>query len=114
MLIDGEKLRDTRNFYLTSRKFYDAHPDVIKVFLEELQKAEIWSRDHRQEMAELLTSVTQLDVPTLEVMHEKYDYGLQPITEQVINKQQEVADMWYRLKLIPKKVDVREGFLSPE
>ena len=114
VLIDGGKLRDTGNFYSTTREYAKAHPDVIKVFFEELQKAEIWAREHRQEMAELLTSVTKLAAATLEKMHDKYDYGLRPITEQVIKKQQEVADMWYRLKLLPKQVNVRDGFLTPE
>lgn len=114
VLVDGEKLRDTGNFYSTSRQFFKAHPEVIKVFLEELQKAEIWSKEHRQEMAELISPGIGIDVPTLETMHGKYDFGLRPITEQVINKQQEVADMWYDLKLLPKKVNVKDGFLTPE
>ena len=114
VLTNGEKLRDTGNFYLTSRQFFQAHQDVIKVFLAELQKTELWSKDHPQEMAELLSSSTQLDIPTLKEMHNKYDYGLQHITEKTINKQQQVADLWYSLKLIPKKVNVREQFLTPE
>ncbi|MCC5642799.1 aliphatic sulfonate ABC transporter substrate-binding protein [Nostoc sp. CHAB 5824] len=114
VLADGGKLRDTGNFYSTSRQFYQAHPDVIKVFLEELEKAEIWTKDHPKEVAQLLAPVTQLDPPTLEIMHDKYDYGLLPITEKTITKQQEVADKWYSLGLIPKKVNVRDGFLTPE
>lgn len=114
VLLDGNNLRDTGNFYSTSRQFYEAHPDIIKIFFEELQKAEIWSKNHPQEMAKLLAPVTQLDAPTLEKMHNKYEFGLRPITEQIINKQQEVADLWYNLNLIPKKVNVRDGFLTPE
>ncbi|MEJ6484065.1 aliphatic sulfonate ABC transporter substrate-binding protein [Nostoc punctiforme UO1] len=114
VLADGDKLRDTGNFYSTSRQFYQAHPDVIKVFLEELEKSEIWTKDHPKEVAQLLAPVTQLDPPTLEIMHNKYDYGLLPITEKTITKQQEVADKWYSLGLIPKKVNVRDGFLTPE
>jgi sulfonate transport system substrate-binding protein len=114
VLVDGGNLRDTGNFYSTSRQFYQAHPDVIKVFLEELEKAEIWTKEHPKEVAQLLAPVTQLDPPTLEIMHKKYQYGLQPITEKTIVKQQEVADKWYSLGLIPKKVNVREGFLTPE
>lgn len=79
-----------------------------------MQKAEVWSKGNRKEMAQLLAPVTQLDVPTLEKMHSKYEWGLRPITEQVIKKQQEVADMWYSQKLIPKKVNVKDGFLRPE
>ncbi|MBD2437725.1 aliphatic sulfonate ABC transporter substrate-binding protein [Nostoc sp. FACHB-110] len=114
VLLDGGSLRDTGNFYSTTRDFYQKHPDVIKVFFEELEKAEIWTKEHRAEVAKLLAPVTQLDEPTLEIMHEKYDYGLKPITEQVIAKQQEVADKWFTLGQIPKKVNVREGFLTPE
>ncbi|WP_392535092.1 aliphatic sulfonate ABC transporter substrate-binding protein [Nostoc sp. C117] len=114
VLVDGGELRDTGNFYSTSRQFYQTHPDVIKAFLEELQKAEIWTKDHPKEVAQLLAPVTQLDPPTLEIMHKKYDYGLVSITEKTITKQQEVADKWYSLGLIPKKVDVKVGFLTPE
>ncbi|BBD59626.1 aliphatic sulfonate ABC transporter periplasmic ligand-binding protein [Nostoc sp. HK-01] len=114
VLVDGGNLRDTGNFYSTTKQFYQAHPDVIKAFLEELEKADLWTKEHREEVAQLLAPVTQLDVPTLEIMHAKYDYGLRPITEQVIAKQQEVADKWYSLGQIPKKVNVRDGFLTPE
>ncbi|OKH33242.1 aliphatic sulfonate ABC transporter substrate-binding protein [[Phormidium ambiguum] IAM M-71] len=114
VLLDGSELRDTRNFYTTNRQFYKAHPEAIKIFLEELQKAENWSKNNPQEMAQMLAPVTQLDAPTLEEMHKKYEWGLQPITEEVISKQQEVANKWYNLGLIPKQVNVREGFLSSQ
>jgi sulfonate transport system substrate-binding protein len=110
----GNGLRDTNNFYSTNRKFYQENPEVIKVFLEELHKAQNWSKDNPKEIAKLLAPATQLDAPTLEIMHKKYDFALVPITEKIINKQQEVADKWYRLGLIPKKVNVRDGFLTPE
>ncbi|MBD2446500.1 aliphatic sulfonate ABC transporter substrate-binding protein [Nostoc sp. FACHB-152] len=110
----GNGLRDTNNFYSTNRKFYQENPEVIKVFLEELNKAQNWSKNHPKELAQLLAQTTQLDAPTLEIMHGKYDFALVPITDQIINKQQEVADKWYNLGLIPKKVNVRDGFLTPE
>lgn len=114
VLIDGTNIRDTGNFYTTTSQFYKDNPEVIKAFLEELQKAEIWGKEHPKEIAQLLAPATQVDAPTLEKMHSKYDWDLRPITEQVIKKQQEVADKWYSLELIPKKVNVREGFLTPE
>ncbi|KAB8314824.1 aliphatic sulfonate ABC transporter substrate-binding protein [Tolypothrix campylonemoides VB511288] len=113
VLIDGANLRDTGNFYSTTRQFYQQHPEVIKLFLEELQKAEIWGKSNSKEVAQLLNSATQIDAPTLEKMHSKYDWDLRPITDKVIKKQQEVADKWYSLGLIPKKVNVRDGFLTP-
>ncbi|MBD2565187.1 MULTISPECIES: aliphatic sulfonate ABC transporter substrate-binding protein [Nostoc] len=110
----GNGLRDTNNFFSTNRKFYEENREVIKVVLEELQKAQNWAKNNPKELSQLLSGTTQLDPPTLEIMHKKYDFTLIPITEKIINKQQEVADKWYSLGLIPKKVNVRDGFLTPE
>jgi sulfonate transport system substrate-binding protein len=114
VLTDGEQLRDTGNFYTTSRAFADAHPEVLKIFLEELQKVELWSKAHPKEMCELLASSLFIDVPTLEIMHGKYEFGVRPVTEASIVKQQEVADMWQKLGFLPAKVDVRTGFLPAD
>jgi sulfonate transport system substrate-binding protein len=112
VLVDGGKLRDTGNFYTTTRGFVDAHSDVLQIFLRDLQQAEAWSTAHPQEMAELLAPSLLIDVPTLLEMHKKYEFGVVPITAPVIEKQQQVADLWFRLGFLPAKVDVRTGFLS--
>jgi sulfonate transport system substrate-binding protein len=114
VLLDGEGLRDTGNFYTTTRAFVDAHSDVLRVFLAELERCEVWSREHPREMAELLTPFLQIDVPTLLQMHQKYTFGVLPITEAVEARQQAVADLWFRLGFLPQKLNVRAGFLSPE
>lgn len=87
---------------------------MIKVFFEELQKTEDWVRDHRQEITELLSPVTQLEPAVLETIYDKTEWGVKPITEEIIERQQRVADKWLSLNLIPNKVDVRGGFLTPE
>ncbi len=113
-MIDGEKLRDTRNFYTTTRKYYEGNKDAIKLFFEELEKADAWVKANPKEVAALLTDVTKVDAPILEKMHAKYEYGLRPITEDVIKEQEKVAEFWFKYKLIPNKPDVRTGFLKPE
>ncbi len=42
----GNGLRDTNNFFSTNRKFYEENREVIKVFLEEVQKAQNWSKNN--------------------------------------------------------------------
>lgn len=113
VLLDGEHLRDSCNFLTTTRRFAGEHPDVLAAFLAALQEEEAWSRDHPLEMAALLAPSLMIDVPTLLEMHGKYSYGLLPITPAVIDKQQEVADLWLRLGFLPARVDVRASFPSP-
>lgn len=114
VLLDGEKLRDTRNYYTTTRKFYEGNKDAIKLFFEELEKADAWVKANPKEVATLLAGVTKIEPNILEKMHSKYEYGLRPITEDIIKEQEKVAEFWFRLKLIPNKPDVRAGFLKPE
>lgn len=113
VLFDGESLRDSCNFLTTTRQFATDHPDVLASFLAALQQAEAWSRDNPREMADLLAGSLMIDAPTLLEMHGKYTYGLWPITPAWVDKQQEVADLWATLGLLPQKVDVRSVFLAP-
>lgn len=113
VLLDGEQLRDSCNFLTTTRRFASEHPDVLRAFLTALSEEEAWSREHPREMAELLAPSLMIDVPTLLDMHAKYTYGLLPITPALIDKQQEVADLWSRLGFLPGRVDVRSSFASP-
>ena len=114
VLVDGGQLRDTANFFTTRREFLGQHRDALQIFLRELQQAEAWSSAHPREMAELLTQDLLLDIPTLLEMHAKYDFGVLPIDEAVIERQQRVADLWNELGFLPGRVDVRRGFLKPE
>lgn len=114
LLDGGNGLRDTTNFYSTRREFLEQHPDVLKVFFEQLQESENWVKANRKEVTELLSPVTNLEPEILETIYDKTQWGVKPITEEIINKQQQVADLWYSLQLIPKKVNVRDGFLTPE
>lgn len=111
-LFDGEGLRDSGDFYTTHRSFYERGGEILKVFFKELRKAETWSEAHPREMAELLSADLMIDVPTLLEMHQKYTFGVFSITPSTIEKQQAVADLYYSLKFLPKKVDVKAGFLS--
>ena len=114
VLLDGETLRDTTNFYSVNRAFFEKHRDALKIFLRELQGASRWSRAHPKEMAELLTNILLIDVPTLLEVHAKYDFGVLPLDEATVAQQQRVADLWYALGFLPVKVDVRRGMLPLE
>ncbi|MGI0491391.1 aliphatic sulfonate ABC transporter substrate-binding protein [Alkalinema pantanalense CENA528] len=114
VLESGEKYADTRNFYSTSRKFYEDNPELIRIFFTELQKSEEWLKTHPKEAAQILAPITKLEPNILEKMHAKLTFGVRGIDEDVIKKQEELAQLWFDLKQIPNVPKVREGFLKPE
>jgi sulfonate transport system substrate-binding protein len=43
---------------------------------------------------------------------QRYSYGVKPITQAVLEEQQKIADLFANLRLIPKKINVRDAVLT--
>lgn len=114
VLIDGKGINKQGGYYLASRKFATENPETIKAMLEEIKKLEDWSTQHRDEVAEVLSPVLGIDLETMKKATYRKTFGVVPINQNLIAEQQKVADTFYKLKLIPKQLDVKEAFLTPE
>ncbi|WP_460201298.1 aliphatic sulfonate ABC transporter substrate-binding protein [Scytonema sp. NUACC21] len=114
VLIDGSNVNKQGGYYLASRKFADENQETIRAILEEIQQLEEWSDKNRDAVAETLSPVLGIDLDTMKKATNRKRFGVVPITEELIATQQKVADTFYNLKLIPKKIDVKEAMLKPE
>ena len=112
ILADGTDVVANHEFYLAARPFAEQHPEVIDILLEEAGQIDAWAKDHPRELAELLSPQLGIDVASLELAAKRRSYGVLPIDEDVIRAQQQIADAFRDLELIPKAVDVREGVLA--
>ena len=48
----------------------------------------------------------------MELAAKRYSYGVKPVTAEVIAEQQKIADVFSNLKLIPKKITVKDALVS--
>lgn len=112
LLIDGTGIVNNPTFYLTSRTFAEQQPDLIKTVLQEVQKIDDWANGNPREVAEFLAPQLKVDVGGLERATKRREYGVKPITARTIANQQEIADRFFRLKLIPKQISVRESVIE--
>lgn len=109
VLADGVGVVNNYQFFLASKDYLAAQPDVIKTVLEEIRKGDLWAKDHPKESVDLLQPVLGLERPVVELAAQRLAYGVTPVTREVLQHQQEIADAFYALKLIPKKLDVNEA-----
>jgi hypothetical protein len=58
--------------------------------------------------AEQLAPAIGLPVAVVEVALKRQSYGIKPITDGVINDQQQVADTFFALGLIPKQIKISD------
>ncbi|MBN3949821.1 MAG: sulfonate ABC transporter substrate-binding protein [Nostoc sp. NMS7] len=114
VLIDGTGINKQGGYYLMTRKFVTENPQTVKTILEEIQNLEDWSKQNREEVAKTLAPVLGIDVETMKKATNRRTFGLVPIDDNLINLQQGVADTYYKLKLIPKEVNVKDAMLTKE
>ena len=99
-------------FFLGSRKFVEAHPDVIAALREAVDKAAQWSTEKPQEVAVYLSPQVGINAKILETIARRQPSGFNPINASVISDQQRIADAFFQLNLIPKAVVVREAVIT--
>lgn len=102
-------------FYLAAAAAVRDHPELIRDLLEELQRAGDWAFAHPHEAALLTASHVGLDVPTVEHMiSQGNNTKLQAIDDRIVAQQQEQADLFEKLGVLPKHIVVREVILPRE
>jgi sulfonate transport system substrate-binding protein len=109
VIANGEGLVRNTQYYLTARKFADAQPQLLRELLAELDQVDRWGRDHIPAVASQLSPLVGLDAPTLELALNRASYGVQPIDAATLDYQQQIADTFTELKLIPKKLAVADA-----
>ena len=109
VLQDGSNLVANRQFYLASQQFTEQHPDHLQAILEETQKVNEWTQNNFNQAATLLSPQIGIDAPTLTEILKERPYGIQqPLKPDVVNYQQQVADTFVELKLLPKPIKIQE------
>jgi sulfonate transport system substrate-binding protein len=113
VLTDGEGIVRNTQYYVSSRKFADAQPQVLHTLLDELNQVDQWGSKNIPAVAAQLSPLVGLDAATLELALGRAAYGVQPITDAALAYQQQIADTFTDLKLIPKKLSVADARWNP-
>lgn len=112
-LADGTDIVANYQFYFSSKKFLDANPKVVDVVLAELSSVDDWAKGDIHAVAEQLAPAIGLSVPVVEVALKRQAYGIKPLTDAVIADQQQVADAFFALNLIPKAIKISDVARRP-
>jgi len=109
VLVDGKGVVNNHLFYLASRSFADKHPAVLSTLFQDLQERGRWITANQTEAAKQIAPLQGLDVAIVESSLSRYPLGVVPLSPAVAAEQQKVADAFFELKLIPKRVVVAEA-----
>lgn len=105
-LADAKGVVNNRGYYFTSRNYASKNDDILRVVLDEVAKVESWAAGNRKDAATELSAVLGLDRPILELAANRGGYGVIPVNRAILEEQQKIADTFFDLKLIPKRINV--------
>lgn len=109
LLTNAQGLVPHYSFYLSSKSFAQKYPQIVAAFNAQVAKVSRWTTQHPSEAAEVLAGATGLSSKVWLTAIQRTDYGLEPMSDKVFREQQRLADTFYHIGLIPKKVDVSKA-----
>jgi aliphatic sulfonates family ABC transporter substrate-binding protein len=96
------------SFFLANRDFTARYPDIVAAIGAEIEVATKWAAAHRDETARLFSEASGVDYAAQKRAVDRAEFTFGPLTDKVVIAQQAVADRFYKLKLIPNEINVRE------
>jgi sulfonate transport system substrate-binding protein len=109
ILTNGEGIVANREFFFATRDFANGHPELIQALTAAIDRAGVWAKEKPAEVAAYLARDVGVDPQLLEVITRRQPWGFRPIDAAVLADQQSIADAFFQLGLIPKKIDVTEA-----
>lgn len=106
LLADATGVVNNRQYYFTSRDFATKNTDVLRIAIEEVNAIDTWISKNQAAAAAELSAVLGLDKGITELYLSRARYGTAAVTRDILAEQQAIADTFFDLKLIPKKLNL--------
>ena len=112
-LRNGSQLVDNHQFYLATRDYATQHPQVISTLVEEVRAVGEDSKADPDTVTEQVAPLLGLPKDITAIAVKRQGYGAQFLTPEVVAAQQKIADTFTDLKLIPKKLSIKDVIWTP-
>lgn len=112
ILADATGVVNNRAYYFSTLDYAAKNADVIRIVIEEINKLDQWGSANRDALAAEFAPLWGLPKPVVDRSVTRQVYGTGPITRAILQEQQVIADTFFNLKLIPKKINVLEAAVN--
>ncbi|MEJ8851608.1 aliphatic sulfonate ABC transporter substrate-binding protein [Variovorax rhizosphaerae] len=108
-----DKRLASASYYMASKDFATRYPTVLSAVLDEIGKLTRWSGTHRDELAALAAEATGIDAKSWSAAFARAEFSFGPVTDVHVTQQQQLADSFFALGIIPRKLNVRDIVWRP-
>jgi len=104
----SDKRLESASYYVAHRDFATQYPSVLSAVLDEIRLLTVKAGQNREELAAVAAEATGIDVKAWLIAFKRAEFSLGPVTDAHIAQQQQLADSFYSLGIVPKKINVQE------
>lgn len=111
VLIDGASFPATYQFYISNPHYLNAHPDVVSKFITVANNANTWMTQHPEQTITYYAQAIGQDPNIAKKSLDKRpkDITIRAVNSNILHSQQQIADSFYTVKLIPQKIDIQKA-----
>ncbi len=111
VLTTGKGLSPNYTFYLASNDLVENHPQALKGIIRQVNLADKWVQSHKATTASLFAQSTGLKpvVSQTFIQRRPNPSGAALLSKKVIADQQELANRFSELKIIPKSINIQQA-----
>ena len=109
VLADATGVVGNRAYYFSSLDYVAKNADVLAIVTEEINALDQWAERNKDAFAGELSALLGLPRNVLDLSVGRSRYGTTPITRAILAEQQQIADTFHALKLIPRPIKVLEA-----
>jgi sulfonate transport system substrate-binding protein len=107
-LVEGDLVSESNAFIEASNDFVGKYPDTVRAIVELAVEWQAWIYENPDEYAEILAVETGLDVAVIKTALRDEVQQYRWIDDDAIAYQQNVADIFYALELIPEPLVIQD------
>ena len=96
------------SFFLVNSGFAAKHPEVVAAINGAVATSTTWADRHRSQVAAILAEASGVDLAAEQRSVDRAEFTFGPLNNDVLAQQQEVADRFQKLGLIPAPIRVRD------
>ncbi|SFH89557.1 sulfonate ABC transporter substrate-binding protein [Bradyrhizobium sp. Gha] len=108
ILVNAREITKTNSFYIANREFARSHGAILQRIVDVTTATGQWAEQHRDEVAKSLAAITGVPLDIQTVAANRANFVIGPVTDDIIATQQDVADRFAKLGLIPKPIAIRD------
>ena len=109
VLTTSDGIAPQNSFLMASRSYVGDNPGVIRQVLAELSRLCVWALANRDAVARLVANGTGIPYEASARVMARYPFQVEPMSEDHVRSQQDIADRFHRLGVIPARISIRDA-----